>query len=69
MSTITIYGDSPGAPSPMQVMSWDQDFGAQGANRTSGDGADPTTYDDPAGNIDQTAAEQIVGAGWNVSVT
>ena len=69
MTTITIHSQgSPGAPSPILVDTWDQRFVAAGANRTSGNGADPTVYDDPAGAISEAQAEGIVGDGWMVTI-
>jgi hypothetical protein len=51
------------------VATWDQSFTAAGANRTSGNGEDPTVYDDPAGGITQAQAEGIVGDGWMVTIS
>ena len=68
MATIAVFGNSPGAPAPIRVATWDQGFAALGANRTSGDGADPTTYDDPAGVITDVQAQGVVGGEWMVSV-
>jgi hypothetical protein len=68
MTTISVYGDSPGAPSPMLLASWDEGFHTQGATRTSVDDADPTTYDDPGATITDDVAQQIVGQGWYVSI-
>jgi hypothetical protein len=68
MATISINGDSPGAPSPIMLRSWDEDFGALNAARTSGDDDDPVIYDDPNNAVTQTQADSIVGAGWHVTI-
>jgi hypothetical protein len=67
MATITINGDSPGAPSPIQVSSWLADIQEidAAATQTSSDGADPTVF---SGNITQDQADTIAGAGWTATV-
>jgi hypothetical protein len=70
VATITIYGDSPGAPSPAKLSVWDEDFQViDGAvTRTSGYNDDPTRYSDPNNAVGQGAAESIVGPGWHVTI-